>query len=275
VEGSGSLQLNNVTSTAQVKYVELSQFTPPTTFTVSMWVLINTGKSPNTHRIYSFNTGDQTSTGIFFQYFDSWLMSVSNKSVGSGFALTAGWLNFMLTYNNGSITFYQNQVSKGTLSNTTIHGTNLTNHFIGRLGTDPQTDFTQYALDGYIDDFRFYNRVLSAAEMTTVYNYVSYVQYTVTFSVASLYLKKFSGNPILNPTITFRAGTTYIFDQSDSSNATKQIVFTINSNGTGTIYNSTNGVTIIGTPGQSGAYTKLVLSGSFTGNLYYSSRTVS
>jgi hypothetical protein len=121
-----------------------------------------------------------------------------------------------------------------------------------------------------MDDFRFYNRALTTTEMTTIYNYVKTVNYTATVSNGSFYLKKFTGRAILNPTITFRPGFTYTFDQSDSTNANNQIVFSRSTTGNPPL-TTTNVITITtnGTPGTSGANTKLDLSSSFTGNLYY------
>tara|TARA_B100001142_G_C14335751_1_gene655824 strand:+ start:2380 stop:3240 length:861 start_codon:yes stop_codon:yes gene_type:complete len=71
------------------------------------------------------------------------------------------------------------------------------------------------------------------------------------------------------PTINLSEGSTYLFDQSDSSNSGHPLRFSATSNGThGSGVEYTTGVTTVGTPGNAGAYTQIVVA-SGAPTLYY------
>ena len=124
-------------------------------------------------------------------------------------------------------------------------------------------------LPGLYDDFRHYNRALSESEINDIYNYVGGI--TVHSKVVTVANGVFVIDDVSKDNITFTNGETYIFDQSDPSNAGFPIVF-------GTSPESSNlyttNVTVVGTPGQAGAYTKLEEYAGTTGALYYYNNTI-
>ena len=113
---------------------------------------------------------------------------------------------------------------------------------------------------------------LSALGTVTVSATSSVTSYTVTVAYGTNSYgsgNKYYLDGSVSPTINLSEGSTYRFDQSDSSNSGHPLRFSTTANGThggGSEY--TTGVTTNGTPGSSGAYTQItVASGAPT--LYY------
>lgn len=101
-----------------------------------------------------------------------------------------------------------------------------------------------------------------------------YAAETVTYNVTvaddsgnKYYISSYSGSA---PEITLTKGSTYIFDQSDASNASHPLQFSTTSDGThggGSAY--TTGVTTVGTAGSAGSYVQIVVADNAPDTLYY------
>ena len=109
----------------------------------------------------------------------------------------------------------------------------------------------------------------SLGSVTTVTNVTNYAVTVASGTNVYGSGNKYYINGAVSPTLTLNEGSTYWFDQSDSSNSSHPLRFSTTADGThnsGSAY--TTGVTTVGTPGSAGAYTKItVASGAPT--LYY------
>lgn len=94
-----------------------------------------------------------------------WAYSSSSNIVTTATTLTSGtWNHIAFTFDGTTNIAYLNGVASGTTS-TTTHPTSTPT----TLQINGNYNTSTYATDGSVDDFRFYSRALSAAEIQSIY----------------------------------------------------------------------------------------------------------
>ena len=116
--------------------------------------------------------------------------------------------------------------------------------------------------------------VLSWADQTTagsgLYSssgVISTSPQVITVTVVSSGGNKYALDGVTQKVDTLVKGVKYRFDQSDNTNGGHPLAFSTASNGGGSSY--TAGVTTVGSPGSSGAYTEIIVPHSAPSTLYY------
>jgi hypothetical protein len=169
-------------------------------FTTSCWVLFKDIQSNCT--VFGFGNGAVTNvnlvcastSSIKFQFYDS---GNGDHSFGTTTIAPNTWYHCVLVYVSGSVcSAYVNGVLVGTNTATSalLHS-NITGVALGTIQHG-----NVFALNGYIDDFRIYNRPLSAYDVASLYAYTgpSMVQLTSSLSSGLVAHIPFEGNSIVD-----------------------------------------------------------------------------
>ena len=181
------------------------------------------------------------------------------------------WYHLVITFDtDGKLRIYLDNVEENIdATNFVLPNVERTFNFLGK---DTFNHNDKY-FDGTIAFLRIWqDHTLSTSEINSLYEnrdikyeILNSIVYDVTVTSEGVF--SLSGIPQLE--VSFILGYTYIFHQSDSSNTGNQLVFVRISDDNTTLF--TEGVTIMDTAGQPGAYSQIVLSDGFTGDLYYHS----
>jgi hypothetical protein len=131
-------------------------FTYSATFSVCQWVKMIT------------TTGNQVSWAmgadsvVYLQTSTENMCGGGASTVGST-PLTNIWKHYVCTYNGATATLY---INGSVFSSFTASIATASNVFF--LNT---YNYSNFGLNGYIDNFRYYKRVITAAEVSSIYNY--------------------------------------------------------------------------------------------------------
>jgi len=157
------------------------------------------------------------------------------------------------------------QIGQVTISEAVANSVTLT-----LTGKQTSTQIGQVSISGVADPITITGSQASTQiGQVSISGVVTPVTYTVTVANPGAGNRYYIDSS-LQATLSFVKGNTYTFDQSDGSNSGHPLRLSTTSNGThsgGTEY--TTGVTTNGTPGSSGAYTRILVAANAPSTLYY------
>ena len=142
-----------------------------TNFTIATWVKLDT--TATWRRIFDF--GSSTSVNMFLvptagstiRYAITTGGNGAEQRINGTSALSTGvWHHVAVTLNGTTGTLYVDGVSVGTNSAMTLNPASLGSTTLNYIG---KSQYADPNLDGQIDQFRIYNRALSAAEVLTLF----------------------------------------------------------------------------------------------------------
>ena len=174
--GTNALYLSNegnvISTPTQATNILTSTYNCPSIFTVSFWFCCT--KTPTVTAtgsvIFSTNnlTTALTNAICIYLYNNSGTINIlgafnNTANTGNGSTISVNtWYHTALTYNSGSLRIFLNGVQTAN----TLSGTYATNGFSLGFGRDTGN---VYPFAGFIDDFRIYTRILTNAELYSLY----------------------------------------------------------------------------------------------------------
>ncbi|MCX6345300.1 MAG: hypothetical protein NT018_09550 [Armatimonadetes bacterium] len=183
-----------------------------TNFSIATWVKLTTVAT--NMRIFDFGTSatnymeltpKHSDTNGVLQYVIRTPGTVNTVS-GAAALPTGSWQHVAITRSGITNTLYRNGVQVGQITRT-LSPNSLTSTTINRIG-DSQTSAHPH-LDGLVDDFRIYNKALTATEITNLYN--AGVAKTITASAGA------NGSVTPSGAVSVNYGANQIFTFSPSA----------------------------------------------------------
>jgi hypothetical protein len=170
---SSGLQNNALTLSGNNQYVSLPAgvLNGLASFSVCAWISEN--MSPVWARVFDFGSGTTSymfltpNSGNGLRFSITTMGAANEQQINAGTVTTGSWQHVAVTLSGSMGVLYINGAEVGRTSNMTLNASSIgatTQRWIGR---------SEYAADPYfagqMDNFRVYNRALSAAEVQALY----------------------------------------------------------------------------------------------------------
>ena len=261
---TGGLSLNNdELEIAQQNNVTFSNL-PPEQFTIMLkykftttneyWHGISFKQENDNYTVFMYQKHSSTQYKIISmkQGNDTLFSFGSQGYPGERFYDIGTQYSFAYVKTDTSLNFFENQSLISSISN----DFSLNEFWVNREG-----NAGIYNTDIAIADVKIFDTAVD------VPNYVDIVE-NVTSYIVTVSNEVFYIDDVEKPEIAFVSSNIYVFDQSDATNAGQQIVFgyTFDSSN---VFVSTDGVQVVGTPGQPGAYTSFTVPSNPSGTIHY------
>ena len=165
-------------SSGGTKYASIAL---PSSFTISCVLRFTSGIASSVPFALVNPTDSSKSLELFMNSGGTFHVATGSSPASASIIVTGctpplnTWYYIAITVSSAGVNFYINGYANGTYTTSTsvtsaIYG-NTVNLFLGALNTSGSNPF-----NGYIDDFRIYNGVLSEAQIGTIYTDMSYVK---------------------------------------------------------------------------------------------------